>query len=274
MKNKEDTVVDAFFWPVTAQENIFNKKTDHNFRPYAVPTPKNDQYKQHDQALFSLWNHYVEYCKTTIKTSKNVVPAKCMTDQPVNTFTQNRRLPVFQLLSASNSHPIAQEEFLLAAYPSSSRGTSPKNFPVLQMQQQRAATPPLPVRAPLNKQHSPCGIQDVFEHVELQQPTLKATAAAFHYQEQVQLKHSLLLQQYQYNEEHKYDHHRQQQFNSQFQFFSTSHDSSCHTSLTSRECGYSNSIPVVDFAAVEKMAREDCDSISDVSDDDSYQLSM
>lgn len=117
LKNREDSAVDSFFWPLAANDSSQRKKNDHNFRPYSVPAPKNDQYRLHDQALYSLWMHYVEFCKVTTKARKAPkAPKMAPQDLPVNIFTQRSRLPVFQLLSSSNGCPISPDQFRFATF--------------------------------------------------------------------------------------------------------------------------------------------------------------
>jgi len=123
LKNKEDTVVDSFFWPLAASADALNgqlalqqnKKSDHNFRPYSIPPPKNDQFRMHDQALYSIWMHYVEFCRVAAKEQKSygTTPKLTPQDLPINVFTQTARLPVFQLLSSSNGMPINREQYQL-----------------------------------------------------------------------------------------------------------------------------------------------------------------
>jgi len=109
LKNKEDSVADSFFWPLTAPESGPNKKGDNNFRQYSVPAMHHDQYQLHDQALYSLWQHYVEFCKITGKAQKSTGPRMAPQDIPVNIFTQRPRLPVFRQLSACAAQPSYRE---------------------------------------------------------------------------------------------------------------------------------------------------------------------
>lgn len=55
-KNKEDVVVDSFFWPMLR----YNSKTVSH--EYDVPAPEDDDYERHDEAVYSLWQHYVDFC--------------------------------------------------------------------------------------------------------------------------------------------------------------------------------------------------------------------
>ena len=65
-KNKEDIVIDSLFWPVLPPE-VVNQKCDMNRQPhviqrYNVPSPQNDQFRRHDQAVYSMWQHFVTAC--------------------------------------------------------------------------------------------------------------------------------------------------------------------------------------------------------------------
>ena len=65
-KNKEDIVIDSLFWPVLPSE-VVNQKLDMNRQPhviqrYNVPSPQNDQFRRHDQAVYSMWQHFVTAC--------------------------------------------------------------------------------------------------------------------------------------------------------------------------------------------------------------------
>jgi len=107
--------VDSFFWPLTSQDapganNNNPRKTTHNFRSYSVAAPKKDQYQLHDRSLYSLWMHYVEFCRMTAKCHKsNNAPKMASQDLPINIFSQRKRLSVFQLLSASGGKPVPRE---------------------------------------------------------------------------------------------------------------------------------------------------------------------
>ena len=55
-KNKEDIVVDSFFWPMLK----YSSKTVED--EYDVPIPERDEFEDHDEAIYSVWQHYVDYC--------------------------------------------------------------------------------------------------------------------------------------------------------------------------------------------------------------------
>jgi len=58
-KNKEDVVVDSFFWPMLK----YNSKSVRH--EYDVPAPEKDDYERHDEAVYSIWQHYVDFCLLT-----------------------------------------------------------------------------------------------------------------------------------------------------------------------------------------------------------------
>jgi hypothetical protein len=88
--------------------------------------PQNDQYRLHDQALYSLWNHSVEFCRANSKMQHKMANAGPILedastvftprDVPINAFTHCQRLPVFQLLSSSNGETILPQQFALATH--------------------------------------------------------------------------------------------------------------------------------------------------------------
>lgn len=66
---------------------------------YNVPFPKYDQYHRHDSALYSLWNHFIEFCMKDAEDNRHSVITN---DTFMNPFIQKRRLPVFIALAHSN----------------------------------------------------------------------------------------------------------------------------------------------------------------------------
>ena len=48
--------MDSFFWPMLR----YNSKTVSH--EYDVPAPEDDDYERHDEAVYSLWQHYVDFC--------------------------------------------------------------------------------------------------------------------------------------------------------------------------------------------------------------------
>jgi len=62
-KNKEDVIQDSMFWPVLPSSAV-NLRLDRSSKPhvmqhYSVPSPKDDEYRLHDQAIYSMWMHFV-----------------------------------------------------------------------------------------------------------------------------------------------------------------------------------------------------------------------
>ena len=66
-KNKEDIVVDSFFWPMLK----YNSKSVED--EYDVPIPEKDEFEGHDEAIYSIWQHYVDFCiKSKVVHSKMI----------------------------------------------------------------------------------------------------------------------------------------------------------------------------------------------------------
>jgi hypothetical protein len=59
IKTKEYNITDTLFWP--RMENTCNRINND----YIVPYPGNENENMHDIALYSIWNHYVDFCKFT-----------------------------------------------------------------------------------------------------------------------------------------------------------------------------------------------------------------
>jgi hypothetical protein len=120
-KNKEDVVLDSMFWPVMPVPLISQKldstRQPHVIQPFNVPMPINDEYCRHDQAVYSLWMHFVDFCVANNESSpilKNlangqtisqgsVLPCFSAPDTPMNAYTHLFRLPVFRKLSSGES---------------------------------------------------------------------------------------------------------------------------------------------------------------------------
>ena len=65
-KNKEDIVLDSMFWPALPYDMV-SRRLDtsgqpHVIQQYNVPSPQNDQFRQHDESIFSLWMYFVDFC--------------------------------------------------------------------------------------------------------------------------------------------------------------------------------------------------------------------
>jgi hypothetical protein len=108
-KNEEDSVVDSLFWPVMPYNAVAGKmdsnRQPHVIQPYTVPPPQSDQFYRHDQAVYSMWMHFVDYCSACNSKSEMLVSKYVETacfqapDQPYNAYTKQARLPVFRTLS-------------------------------------------------------------------------------------------------------------------------------------------------------------------------------
>ena len=86
-----------------------SSRQPHVIQPYNVPAPMNDQYARHDQAVYSMWMHFVDFCVANSE-SVNVnasnadqAPVFSAPDTPVNAYTSLFRLPFFRDLSNGSS---------------------------------------------------------------------------------------------------------------------------------------------------------------------------
>lgn len=108
-KNKEDTVVDTLFWPIMPYAQVASK-LDNNRQPhviqnYIVPPPQSDQFYRHDQAVYSMWMHFVDFCSACAASENgrdNIVACYQAPDTPTNAYTKGARLAIFRSLSNSN----------------------------------------------------------------------------------------------------------------------------------------------------------------------------
>ena len=108
-KNKEDVVLDSLFWPVMPYSMVAAKldsnRQPHVIQPYAVPLPQVDQYRRHDQAVYSMWMHFVDCCEANNDSNSQqqlgagAVSCYSAPDLAVNSYTGQRRLSVFRALS-------------------------------------------------------------------------------------------------------------------------------------------------------------------------------
>ena len=114
-KNKEDIVLDGLFWPIMPL-HLVNRYLEHKsnkpnaFQEYNVPYPQNDQYKHHDESIYSIWMHFVTFCLHLQKTSSNLQKYsfvnKVIANEPVNYFSRRKRLNVFVELSKGVSQEV------------------------------------------------------------------------------------------------------------------------------------------------------------------------
>jgi len=162
-KNKEDVVLDSLFWPVMPQSMV-NEKLDSNGQPhviqaYSVPQPQNDQYQDHDRAVYSMWMHFVDSCLANQDSKSGAQMSACYSapNTLLNRYTNMKRLPTFLTLSRGESLDRKQSQTL--ACPSSpcfapiphhgSSWETPQHSTTLR---QRSSTPsslasqPLPLR--------------------------------------------------------------------------------------------------------------------------------
>lgn len=110
-KNKEDIVFDSLFWPVMPVGEV-GKKLDCNgqstvIQQYSVPVPQYDQYRRHDQSVYSLWMYFVEFCILLNQRSEPEVEPK---NTVSNAFTGLPRLRTFVALSRGESIESELEE--------------------------------------------------------------------------------------------------------------------------------------------------------------------
>lgn len=97
-----------------------------------MPIPQNDRYQQHDQSLYSLWMHFVDYCIVTTEATKqfnnnyqailtaasrgdhesvnNMLPCYSALDDYYNKHTNLPRLSVFVALSRANGKEYNSDE--------------------------------------------------------------------------------------------------------------------------------------------------------------------
>jgi hypothetical protein len=107
-KNDEEYTLDSMFWPILPWKVVTTKldhmNQPHVVQPYIVPPPSHDLYHQHDEAVYSLWMHFIDFCLAT--NSRNDFSAP---DLPTNHYTKRSRLSIFRTLSlcspSSASYP-------------------------------------------------------------------------------------------------------------------------------------------------------------------------
>jgi hypothetical protein len=123
-KNKDDVVLDSMFWPIMSYNSVAvkldNNRQPHVIQPYNVPPAQNDQFRLHDEAVYSLWMHFVDFCLATSDSAhlgySDDAPCYAAPDLPVNSYTKLPRLPVFRVLSGANNHEIRREEIVAAEF--------------------------------------------------------------------------------------------------------------------------------------------------------------
>ncbi|KAJ1423914.1 hypothetical protein B484DRAFT_432519 [Ochromonadaceae sp. CCMP2298] len=108
-KSKDDTVVDAFFWPTMPWSAVVREPENRNVplitQPYIVPAPNSCSFStsNNDQAVYSMWETFMDFCKSDIL---SVVTVPRATPPQVhdprtrnNVYTGKPRLPVLVRLS-------------------------------------------------------------------------------------------------------------------------------------------------------------------------------
>lgn len=108
-KSKEDSVTDTFFWPTMSLNSVMGKldgkQMPHIHQPYIVPAPYSyfQINSNNDNAVFSMWEHFLDFCKTD-SLSIVTVPRTVATTNPFsanNPYTGKKRLPILVHLSQS-----------------------------------------------------------------------------------------------------------------------------------------------------------------------------
>lgn len=117
-KNKEDVVLDSLFWPIMPYSMVAGKldsnRQPHVIQQYVVPPPQSEPYRRHDEAVYSMWMHFVDFCSACSESvhaaSADQAPCFMAPDRPFNAYTNKFRLPVFRTLSAGLSFNAELEE--------------------------------------------------------------------------------------------------------------------------------------------------------------------
>lgn len=114
-KNKEDTVLDSLFWPIMPYTQVAAKldsnRQPHVIQQYVVPAPQTEQYRNHDEAVYSMWMHFVDFCAACSESTQVLdaddSPCYMAPDMPMNMYTNKKRLPTFRALSSGR--PVVEE---------------------------------------------------------------------------------------------------------------------------------------------------------------------
>ena len=122
----------------------------HVIQRYGVPIPQDDQYRRHDQAVYSMWMHFVTYCSLDNESEGDVVT--CIPQSPrqppdkvdskalfldeasqVNPFVRTSRLSVFKTMALSLSAGVPSSSRSLTLTPSKSKhgSASPQSVTAL-----------------------------------------------------------------------------------------------------------------------------------------------
>lgn len=188
-KNKEDVVLDALFWPVMPYSAVAAKldssRQPHVIQSYNVPEPQNDQYARHDQSVYSMWMHFVDFCVANSEsvemnaTNSDLAPVYSAPDTPINAYTNLYRLPFFRALSAG----MAAANMMKGSVSSSSLAESAASSNGSLSARSKMVSPSQPK---LSGSPSPSGVSALFSPVQSQGvvkttpfvPTLNFHAAA------------------------------------------------------------------------------------------------
>jgi len=136
-KNKDDTVNDSYYWPIMSFQQVATKldanRQPHVIQPYVVPPAMNDEFVRHDEAVHSLWMHFVDLCAATAASTNahdcESMPCFVAPDIATNAYTKLPRLQVFRTLSAAQGRSLSREQLL---------GTEPvPPLPVVNMHMQQ-----------------------------------------------------------------------------------------------------------------------------------------
>ena len=103
------------FAQVTAKLDA--NRQPHVIQPYVVPPATGDEFARHDHAVHSLWMHFVDLCAASAAAASapsggDRQACYAAPDTPLNTYTQQPRLPVFRALSAARGRPLSRAQLL------------------------------------------------------------------------------------------------------------------------------------------------------------------
>ena len=98
----------------------------HVIQSYSVPIPQYDQYHTHDAAVYSLWMHFVDFCMANNEssihmysmptaTTTDAAPCYCAPNEPVNSYTNQSRLQIFQFFASCHGCTVSPDEVLHAS---------------------------------------------------------------------------------------------------------------------------------------------------------------
>jgi hypothetical protein len=99
-KSKGDKTTDALFWPNMPFRHLcFDKSNEPQvLQQYNVPPPRDNM--KHDEAIYSIWMHFVEFCYLTTMADRVGQGFFYHRSQIVNKYTKKKRLQIFIALAA------------------------------------------------------------------------------------------------------------------------------------------------------------------------------